>query len=767
MNQGNEKNAARRYLWCTMDSVLVRDQGVHWPIPFAAVCTPFSEGTDSTTMPVSDPKAVGLTEPIRCHRCRCYANPYFRCSKQERERLVCNFCGHRVEVTDSMLQNIDDEDSHPELFYGSVDIVVAPEDFGLRRPTGPALPATVFVLESSAQAVASGFFSASLAALELAVSGEHAPLRRHVSLILYDDEAITFVVPTPNWSFRLVVMNTVDDPFLPVSPEEIYLDASGQEDQALWAKVLKQLGESWSPTPNPEARGVAGGAAVQCALEAMCGAGGGDIVAFHASSPSVGVGAIHSRRDSDVVIPQNAPYYERMLADCIKSGVAVSAITAPAPTVQLDAGTLHWIAWRTGGDVLHLPDFVSDNAVLTTKLAGTMLQWSKVMMRSAYGCIFKLRTSRGLSCVSLSAPWPAAASSRDNSVFEISRLSPDATVTCTMQADADTAEDAAYRDNDRRLYHFVQVAVLYSNARGERLLRNHTLLVGLAHTPRVSYQSVNIAPMAAFYLKKAAEVALSLENGSRKASKGTGSKTASKEALKETPKDFLLNSLVKVLVHAMRYNTQELVAKGFLTPKKLALFPLYMLGARKLFGFMRETNKDVERGMLHAILRMPIHTLMAMLYPRAYVFNTVQEKDAYNGGVSLPPPDVPTPWVPWKDILINCKDARLVMFVNGVSILLHKMQGTEIDEATEFKLQQRATNAYGKIVESMEPTQALIPLHEFPKHGMAPSSPASEKALLATIFVEDEGFNEMSYTDWVAYLYNEILKVQERSFVRG
>lgn len=744
VDSGSEKNAGRRFLWTTMDSVLVRPYGVatSWPIPLAAVCTPFSDGTDSTTMPVSDPKANGLGEPLRCTRCKCYANPHFRFSQREAVRLACNLCGHLVEATESLLQNVDDEDCHPELFYGSVD-VVAPQHFDVGRPTGPVAPATLFVIEASSQAIASGLFHASLAALEHAVCNEDAPLRRRVSLVLFD-EAVHFVVPTCNWNLRVVVMSTVEDPFLPVGTEETFFNTADAEDRQLFTKLLQELREQWSPPPESEVpAGVAAGAAVQCAIEAMSASGGGDVVVFHASSPSSGVGALKARCPDEVAVPQAAPFYEAMLSSCIKGGVAVSAITAPAPTVQLDVATLQWLAWRSGGDAFHLPDFNPHSATHTSQLLGTVHHWALSMMRSAYGCVFKLRTSRGLHCKSLIAPWSAAASSLDSSAFEISRLSPDSTVTCMLQADVEGDEDTSpYRDSDRRRYHYVQTVVLYSNARGERLLRVHTVPVGMASTARFTYQTVSIAPLMALLMKTAADLALRPKRNGKQ---------------QQAPKDYLLSILLNVVVHCAKLlNTQELAGRGFALAKKVALLPLYVLSARKLLIHIKEVQGETDRGMLQGILRMPIHTLMALLYPRAYVLVPKQDDCQQTGGLTLPMPELPNPCIPWQDIL-SAENAPILLFANGTDVMVHETQAAEnLEEATAYKMQQRTTACYKRLVESLDPSQAWTPLRVLPKISSLPTAPASEKALLATLFVEDEGFNEMSYKDWISYVEAEV-----------
>lgn len=63
---------------------------------------------------------------------------------------------------------------------------------------------------------------------------------------------------------------------------------------------------------------------------------------------------------------------------------------------------------------------------------------------SAYGCVVKLRASKGMFCKSLVAPWPAAASSEDSSAFEVPRLSPDTSFAFCLEAEPEEEIDDPY-----------------------------------------------------------------------------------------------------------------------------------------------------------------------------------------------------------------------------------------------------------------------------------------------------------------------------------
>jgi len=288
---------------------------------------------------------------------------------------------------------------------------------------------------------------------------------------------------------------------------------------------------------------------------------------------------------------------------CISGGVAVSAVTAPAANVKLDLHTMQWLSWKTGGDVLHLPDFVG--ATGYQNLATHIEHWAKKMQSSAYGCVFKLRCSKGLQSLSLVAPWPAASSSTDGSAFELPRLSPETSFAINIQPeiDHDGEDDVARRRDERKRQLSVQAAILYTNGEGDRLLRIHTTLISVVFSVRAVYGSVSLAPMVALMLKQAALVALDR-----------------KKSAKVQPKDELLEQCLRMFTTYRRHcYTSDIGAQCLVVSKTMSLLPLYILAARKLmYSFSLEKNEACRDELFMNILRMPIHSILVALYPRIH-----------------------------------------------------------------------------------------------------------------------------------------------------
>lgn len=758
-----EKSAARQFLWTTSEAVMVRpaEAARRLPLPMAVVCTPFADSADFTTVPISHIK----DQPMRCPRCRCYANPHFCWSTKETGKFACNMCDHRIEVSESFKADMArndhraDEDHHPELVFGSVDFTVP----GNAEQPPLLRPALCFALETSARSVRSGFAAAALDAIEELLALKSESLQLPVCLVTFG-EGLTFTRSTRTGRCQTVSMQDVDDPFLPLAPGMMFLDLAQQEQREAMLNIVRGIRESLALCTLPDQdvfpqgpEPVAGGSALRAAVEALTAMGGGDVFMFHCSFPSIGVGAFAASDVKDDKVQgkgiQQGVFYEDMLQRCTQAGIAVSCITAPPDATTLDVETLQWLSWRTGGDTLHLPSF---NSTMISHLCDSLSHWTLKMQASAYNCVFKLRCSKGLSCHQLFAAWPAAASSEDGSAFEMARISADTTMAFTMRPELDyDAEYMSDADRERqasRRHLFVQVAILYTNTKGERLLRVHTTSVKTVSSVRAVYASVSIAPLMALLVKQAAGFALDH-------SKPDGTQLA---------RDCLLQFCLEVLVHYSNHcGNRDVDRRSLVTCKKLLLLPLYVLTARKLIYALvtGSDNRNFADDCLRKLLRMPIHSIMAALYPRVYSLESICGTNMLDDDEGLPS------LCPAMEDQVAKGPSQAYLICNGFNIWYYQR------DTSDDHLREAAEALAERIRVSMAPCPAWIPLSDMPKlspkapsvspadcaspcrgntiQGASPQQTArswQEQLFLSTVFVEDEGVTEMSYSAWLKFL---------------
>jgi len=718
-------------------------------------------------------------------------------------------CGHHIEVPEGFVEEMErsaqNDEEHSEFSHGSVDYV-APTSLDLDRPADPNVPATSFVLESSPAALRSGLLHAALCAIEGLLLDDAAPMHRQVSIMLFDD-AVHFFELTRSGGFRRVTMCDLDDPFVPLGTKAIFCDTGDEMGRACLRGLIQHLQASAKEAMDSDILGeqcAVAGSALRCSVEAVTQAGGGDVVIFHASMPSAGLGALHpaqaspSAPSSPTKSPaksptksptkspkkgearighelQQAEFYEETCRLCILGGVAISTVTAQTATAAsapsspaaspffpdggaaatLDLGTLQWLPWRTGGDVMHFPDFKEEEDA--TKLRQRMQHWARRMQGSAYGCVFKLRCSKGLACVSMVAPWPAAASSTDSSAFELPRLSPDAAFSFTIRPEIehDGDDDISYRTQDRKKQLFLQAAILYTNEEGKRLLRIHTTLISIAFSVRAVFQSISVGPLVASMVKQAAHMMLEKKAGAKH---------------KLQPKDFLLHLCLQILALYRRHcHNADAGSKCLVVSKTLALFPLYVLAARKfLYSVTLAMEHSASDEQLMQLLRMPVHSILMALYPRMFAL-PVGTPAAEGAGAVEPAPvesrerTTLTP-CPCLQEHVTRGSSPAYIITNGLRTWLYTTwpAGNLMDEAAVSATRKMAKEACQLIQESIEPIPVSMALEDLPTTAGNKESSWQEKVLWATLFVEDEGGTEFAYLDWVEYLCKNLCEMHGR-----
>jgi len=803
-----DKSAARSFLWNTLDAVLMKPNEVatNFPIPLASICTPFSDGADSGSLPISDP---GEEDPLRCPRCRCYANPFFKWSQRDQHKLQCNMCTHHMEVPKAYLEDLDragntaDEERHPELSCGSVDYL-APEHLDLDRPAGPSSPAVVFLLEASADSIASGVYSSSLMAIEQMLGDPDSLLRRRVCFITFDD-CVQLFAPTRSGRFRRIAIRCMDDPFVPVSAHSLFVDVGDDDWRADLQDLLLLLQQdepecqssspggsppaspsrgsrSQSPSASPsrsQSRSHPGGTASRCnvagnalrvAVDILTQVGGGDVQLMLATSPSAGLGApVLPVMPEKSTVPQNAPFFSETLSTCLKGGIAVNVVTAPSFGVQMDLETLQWLSWRTGGDTLHLPSFTPESHGY--RMLEHLRHWAGKMQGSAYSCVVKIRCSKGLTCGGLLAPWPAATGSTDGSAFELPRISADTSFIFDIkpELEAESEEDYYYnRREPAKRFHYVQLAVLYTNVRGERMLRLHTTSISIVANVRSVFASASIGPLMTYLVKKAASAALD-------------PKLSAKVAPKDAMLEFVLATCAMYQRHC--YNA-EIGSKSIVITKRLNLLPLYVLGARKLFYSIMGTG-DTGNEFFRKLMRMPVHSILAALYPRIYpvdIPEQLSDGESVMEGSSRSPlkipvekrapsspsssSSLPAPLAPMHDSVTKMAWPAY-MITNGFGAWMYRSPNGPFahieTQAEAERVKAAADGVCNQVREALEPSPMYLPMTEITNLSTAAEEPREQKIFIATLFIEDEGFTEHSYPDWIQFLQSQLQRQMKES----
>lgn len=707
-------------------------------VPIAAICQPFAELTShEESVPLVD---LGESGPFRCTRCRAYANPNFTWCSGGRE-AVCNFCGQRIDVPTEYYSALDDrgyrrdQNNRPELQRGTVDYV-APSDY---TDVLPGVPVQLFVVDASRQSVASGFFHQILVTLRSLIAFMQAPMSK-IGLMTFN-HALQFYAFCPgSEEARLITVSDIEEPFVPCGHDRLYADVAEEAQRTQFEDLLDRLPELASEGEGDQ---VAGCAALQAAVELVGMAGGGNVLAFHAALPSTGRGALRNRDDIrlygtsegvPLFVPQQAAFFNTLAVDCIQQGVAVNSWMAPGQGVYIDTASLTTLPRRTGGETFFLPSYdpLRDGEKLHYDICRT------AMAGSAHSCIFKLRCSKGLSVDTMYAPWEPEVV--DCSTFQVSRMSPDASVTFVITH--------SERIEGQRSACF-QAACIYTDRSGQRLIRVHSLPIPVTTSLSNVFRYTEIDAVTNLLLKQAALGGLKGDN-------------CFKEKLTKCCVDML---------HAYRINCASATAAGqLILPESLKLLPLYIGSIRKMAAFRvgSDIRMDERVARLARLAALPIALTGLTVYPRIYPVWPMSETAGRSTGVG---DNVHLPQT------VACSHDRLssesvYVVDNGASLQIYTCSNvsTEVYEKL-FGVQTAAevpaallrlgepssqqaeasedSRRLGAIVRQLRADKYRLP--RMPLHAVFPGTP--EESRLLSIFAEDSMAGEMLYVDFLCHVH--------------
>lgn len=706
-------------------------------IPLAVVCQPFATLTaDEDPVPVVD---LGESGPMRCTRCKAYVCPFFTWLRRGREAGCC-FCGHRIEVPEEYRCSLDetggrrqDYDERPELWRGTVDFV-APSDYG--GPASlPGPPVTIFVLDSSAKSVESGFFGQLVRSIGSLLPYMHGPAAR-MAIMTFDEAVHFYSFSAAGEDAHMVCMTDVEDPFVPCPPETL----CGQVDvDSIRAKVEGLLDRLLTYTSGQTCDLAAGGAALKAATELAASSGGGHVLMFHATLPNTGVGALRDRDDislyssgapASLYQPQEAAFYAAIASACNRRHVGVSVCGAPPANAYIDMATLSHVPRKTGGEVMFLPafDLRRDGEGLHYAVARAVTQ------EAAYGCAFKLRCSRRLQVDSMAATWDAAAS--DQSTFRLARMSPDATGLFRL----------SFSEEEEGIKHaYLQAACLYTNRMGQRLIRVQTLQLTATLSLSSVFANADVEAVTSVLVKLVASAALGGGTGYR---------------------DQITKMCVDMLF-AYRHNCTSATSAGqLILPESLKLLPLYVGTLRKLPALraghaMRADERVVS---LVRMLGLPAALVAPLVYPRVYTAHPLDSlagcPTCVGGYVRLP--------ATLACSLENLAPAGMYLVDDGMSIQLYIRAGVtaeeircafgvdsvaEIHQALSFPndLPDPGSRLCA-MIQQLRCERQRLPWQ--PLGVVAAGTPG--EARLFSMLVEDSMAGEMPYIDFLCHVHKQV-----------
>ena len=176
----------RRYMRLTVNALPHSlDHAKKSKLTYGLIIRPFAPNDEGNDLDVVN---FGPTGVVRCRHCRTYINPFVQWVDNGR-RWRCNLCGVSNDVASSYFCHLganqlrQDRNERPELHSGSVEIV-APSEYMMRPPQPPCY---VFVIDVTANAVASGSLQIAVNTIREQLDKLPGAPRTRVGFVTYDN----------------------------------------------------------------------------------------------------------------------------------------------------------------------------------------------------------------------------------------------------------------------------------------------------------------------------------------------------------------------------------------------------------------------------------------------------------------------------------------------------------------------------------------------------------------------------------------------------
>eukprot|EP00038_Savillea_parva_P007834 m.172841 g.172841 ORF g.172841 m.172841 type:complete len:1098 (+) comp13591_c0_seq1:68-3361(+) len=549
-------------------------------IPLTLVIQPLADPGTGQPVPRVD---HGPDGPIRCSRCKAYVNPGMVFSDGGR-RYRCNFCDVESIVPERYFSNLDgagqrhDLHARPELTCGTVDYVAT--QVYCQRPPAPA--SYLFVIDVTHGSVKNGLVAAAANAIQSVL--DHFPPETRIGIITFGGGIQFYNLTAGLGQPQMMVMTDVGQPFVPLKTG-LFVRVS--ESREIIESLLAQLPHMFEHT---KAIDSFFGSAIDAATQAMEGVGGRMIV-FSSSFPTVGPGALKAREDfkmlgtdqeKQLFAPLNQ-WYPGKAAECVKSGIAIDLFMCQS-SGYADVASIGMLAHRTGGTIyrsygfqshLHAEKMQHDLRRIITRVHG-------------FDAMMRVRTSLGLRPVEFYGAF-SMSNTRD---IEFAGIDEDKSVVLECRYDDKLSEQNGAS---------FQAALLYTTATGERLIRVHTLMLGVGN---------QIADVF-----RATDMPVIINAVTRHALRET--RTVDLKDLRDQLRQRCIRILGAYRKHCAGPNSP---AGQLILPDCLKLLPLYTGCLCKLDALRGggTVNADDRMTAMLQIMSMPIDKFLVLLYPQLY-----------------------------------------------------------------------------------------------------------------------------------------------------
>lgn len=385
---------------------------------------------------------------------------------------------------------------------------------------------------------------------------------------------------------KIQVMADVENAFLPLPPKEVLIPLSNSESMTMLDVILTRILQLYIHNSNSS---IAFGAAISVAVDALLSSGG-KIFSTVSGIPSVGQGSLEDREDSKVIgtatesrlfNPQDS-FYPILATRMAESAISLDLFIGANSYV--DVASIGSLCKTSGGQVYFYSGFhISKN--------GFSLEadfYRAVSRESIFDGIMVLRTSAGLKVVEQFGNFFR----RNAGEMDLPTCDSDKTfaVKIGFESKLSTETPAVFQN-----------AVLYTNIRGERRIRVHTLSLPVVNSTSQVFKHADVDSVVNF----------SLRNVINHVSNSTISDC----------RKILRENCTEILYTYRKHCAQQTSSGHLILPEALKLLPLYTIGIMKNPILADYTDSDERNFLFGYANTMPLSVAISFCSPRLYALH--------------------------------------------------------------------------------------------------------------------------------------------------
>ena len=692
-------------------------------VPLSFVIQPLADPTGKgTPVPIVD---HGPDGPIRCERCRAYMSPGFAFIDGGR-KFRCNFCHKVCDVPDSYFCNLDhtgmrhDIMSRPELMLGTVEYKATSAYCVNKREPKPI--SYLFVIDVSYSAIKSGMVASAAQAIselldEFPKVDEASNSDTKIGIITFDRHVNFYNLAPVLERPQMMVVTDVNDPFVPLK-EGLLVNVNDSRD--VIEDLLSQLPHMFQHTRDTEP---VLGAALKASLEALTG-NGGKMMIFSSAMPTTGPGKMKNREDQSLLgtdketqlLKPQINFYQELAYKCVEQGISADLFICN--NGYYDIATIGMLAYTTGGSVFPFRGFQSPQHGLQLRSSVRRV----ITRKHGYDAMMTMRASEGLRPTDFCGSFRMV-NTKD---VEIAGIDEDKALVIECK------HDAALTESRPACF---QVALLYTTATGQRVIRVHTLMLRVCSAIADVFRGTDMEAVITTICKQTV-------------------RDHRREAIAQLRGNLKARS-VKMLSAYRKHCTPANSSPGqLILPDCLKLLPCLMSAIFKnpMLKGGNTVGSDERMETILFIIGAPVKSTVAFIYPRL-----IQIDDL--GDTGFPAAIRPS--------YQRLKQHGAYILDNGRSLMLWigtNISSTFCQQVLDASAFQSIDTNQTKLPKMENPSSARVQqivdtiAHE--RHTIHPIRIVKQKdpaeAFFASALVEDKSNDALSYVDFLCLVHREI-----------